>query len=154
MTEAERLRGVGLRATRLRVAILQALHEVGGHRSAEELAAVLAQGEIRFARASVYNILDDLVATGLVMLADVGPGRALYEVADEWHHHLVCRRCRRVTDVACATRSRPCLDAVVPGAEIDEAQVIFRGLCAACARRCDVSIEPPLSSFETGRGAR
>ena len=132
MTEAERLRGVGLRATRPRIAILQALHEVGGHRSAEEVAAVLAKRMVRFARASVYNVLDDLVAARLVMLADAGPGRALYEVADEWHHHFVCRRCRWVTDVACETGSRPCLGATVPGAEIDDAQVIFRGLCSDC----------------------
>ena len=132
MTEVERLRSAGLRATRPRVAVLEALGEVGGHRSAEELAVVLHERHVRFARASIYNVLDDLVATGLVMLADVGPGRALYEVAAQWHHHLVCRRCRRVIDVACEADSQPCLQATVPGAEIDEAQVIFRGLCADC----------------------
>lgn len=57
--------------------------------------------------------LDDLVATGLVMLADAGPGRALYEVATEWHHHFVCRRCQRVIDVPCEAGSRPCLEATV-----------------------------------------
>jgi Fur family ferric uptake transcriptional regulator len=77
-------------------------------------------------------VLDDLVAAGLVMLADVGPGRALYAAADEWHHHLVCRRCRRVTDVPCHADRGPCHRATIPGAEIDEAQVIFRGLCAEC----------------------
>jgi Fur family ferric uptake transcriptional regulator len=132
VTAADRLRAVGLRATRPRVAILEALGEDHGHRSAEELVAALASRQVRLARASVYNGLDDLVAAGLVMLADVGPGRALYELADEWHHHFVGRRCRRVTDVACAAGSRPCLKASVPGAEIDEAQVIFRGLCADC----------------------
>lgn len=132
MTASDHLRSIGLRATRPRIAVLEALGEVGGHHSAEELAAALAEKRVRFARASIYNVLDDLVTSGLVMLADVGPGRALYEVADDWHHHLVCRRCRSVTDVACATGSRPCLEATVPGAAIDEAQVIFRGLCADC----------------------
>ncbi len=105
--------------------------------------AVLAARQVRLARASVYNVLDDLIATRLVMLADVGPGRALYEVADEWHHHFVCRRCRSVTDVPCGSGSRPCLEATVPGAEIDEAQVIFRGLCAAC-RASDASDDQPI----------
>jgi Fur family ferric uptake transcriptional regulator len=132
VTTSDRVRAVGLRATRPRVAILAALGEDRGHRSAEELLAVLAARQVRLARASVYNVLDDLVATGLVMVADAGPGRALYEVADEWHHHFVCRRCQLVTDVACEAGSRPCLMASVPGAEIDEAQVIFRGLCADC----------------------
>jgi Fe2+ or Zn2+ uptake regulation protein len=142
VTTEDRLRAVGLRATRPRVAILEALGEDQGHRSAEELVAALGTREVRHARASVYNVLDDLVATGLVMLADVGPGRALYEAADEWHHHFVCRQCRRVTDVACPADSRSCLEASVPGATIDEAQVIFRGLCADC--RADTpSVEQP-----------
>lgn len=138
MTTIDRLRAVGLRATRPRVAVLEALGEESGHRSAEELVAVLATRQVRLARASIYNVLDDLVARGLVMLADVGPGRALYEVTDEWHHHFVCRRCRCVTDVACEADSRPCLEATVPGAEVDEAQVILRGLCAACRTHDEV----------------
>jgi Fur family ferric uptake transcriptional regulator len=132
VTTPDRLRAVGLRATRPRVAVLDALAGDGVHRSVEELLAAFAARQVRLARASVYNVLDDLVATGLVMLADVGPGRALYEVADDWHHHFVCRHCRQVTDVPCAAGSRPCLEASVPGAEVDEAQVIFRGLCADC----------------------
>ena len=132
MTTPDRLRAVGLRATRPRVAVLEALSEDSGHRSAEELVTILAGRQVRLARASIYNVLDDLVAMRLVVLADVGPGRALYEAANEWHHHFVCRHCRRVTDVACEADSRPCLEATVPDAEVDEAQVIFRGLCAAC----------------------
>lgn len=132
MTAVERLHAAGLRATRPRVAVLEALGEDRGHRSAEELLVILAARPVRLARASVYNVLDDLVATGLVMLADAGPGRALYEVANEWHHHFVCRRCQRVIDVPCEAGSRPCLEATVPGAVIDEAQVILRGLCADC----------------------
>lgn len=143
MTTPDRLRAAGLRATRPRVAVLEALSDLSGHRSAEELAAVLATRPVRLARASIYNVLDDLVAMRLVMLADVGPGRALYEVADQWHHHFICRRCRRVTDVACEADSRPCLEAIVPGAVIDEAQVIFRGLCADC-RTDDTSGDQPV----------
>lgn len=132
MTTADRLRAAGLRATHPRVAVLEALGEERGHHSAEDLMAILATRPVQLARASAYNVLDDLVAAQLIMLADAGPGRALYEVADQWHHHFVCRRCRRVTDVPCGTGSRPCLEATVPGAEVDEAQIIFRGMCGDC----------------------
>lgn len=137
MTTADRLRAVGLRATRARVVVHDALADQAGHRSAEDLVALLAAKDVRLARASVYNVLDVLTASGLVMLADVGPGAALYEVAEEWHHHFVCRNCRRVVDVPCGAGSQPCLDATLPGATIDEAQVIFRGLCAACTTPSD-----------------
>ena len=133
LTASDRLRAVGLRATRPRAAVLDALADEAGHLSAEDLTSVLAARDMRFARASIYNVLDDLAAAGLVMLADAGPGRALYEVADEWHHHFVCRECKRVTDVACVADARPCLQATLPRAVIDEAQIIFRGMCAECA---------------------
>lgn len=142
MTGAERLRAAGLRATLPRVAVLDTLAAAGGHRSADELLALLARERVRLARASAYNVLDDLVAAGLVMRADAGPGRARYEIAERWHHHFVCRRCERVVDVPCLTGSRPCLEATVSGAEIDEAQVILRGLCRDCRAADPVDVPP------------
>lgn len=137
MTTADRLRGVGLRATRQRVVVYEALAGEAGHRSTEDLVTLLAARGAQLARASVYNVLDDLASAGLVMLADVGPGAALYEVAEAWHHHFVCRGCRRVIDIPCQADSRPCLEATLPGALIDEAQVIFRGLCDACGANAE-----------------
>lgn len=130
-----RLADAGLRVTRPRVAVLEALERLGGHRSADEVVEALARAGEAASRASVFNALRDLTTVGLVMLADAGPGPARYEVAREWHHHFVCRVCGRITDVACAVGAKPCLEAEIPGARVEEAQVIFRGLCATCARR-------------------
>ena len=127
------IRDAGLRATNPRVLIYGLLQEAGGHRTADEVAGLVADSGRRLPRASVYNVLDDLSRVDLVMRADRGPGSAIYEVADTWHHHFVCRDCGRVTDVPCAIGSKPCLDSDVPGAVIDEAQIIFRGVCATCA---------------------
>lgn len=129
-----RLREAGLRATTPRLAVLRELVGSPGHHGADEIADRLAAQGVRIARASVYNVLDDLVRCELVMLADAGPGRALYEARETDHHHFVCRRCGLVQDVPCVTGDRPCLDAAVPGAIVDHAQVILRGLCAGCAR--------------------
>jgi Fur family ferric uptake transcriptional regulator len=86
-------------------------------------------------RATVYHVLGTLARAGLVLIADAGPGRTLYEAAGRWHHHLVCRRCGTIVDVACASATKPCLEPDLPGAVVEEAQVIFRGLCPACAGR-------------------
>jgi Fe2+ or Zn2+ uptake regulation protein len=129
----DRLRAAGLRATAPRLAVLGELLASPGHHAADELADRLTERGVRIARASVYNVLDDLVRCELVMLADAGPGRALYEVAETPHHHFVCRRCGVVEDVPCAVGRRPCLEVDLPGARIDEAQVILRGLCSRCA---------------------
>ncbi|MGH9187802.1 MAG: Fur family transcriptional regulator [Acidimicrobiales bacterium] len=133
LTSAASLRAAGLRATRPRLSVLAALDRLGGHRSADDVAGTIAGAGGRLARMSVYNALDALARAGLVMRADAGPGRTLYEVAEHWHHHLVCRRCGAVIDVECVVGAKPCLTADLPGAVIDEAQVIFRGLCPTCA---------------------
>ena len=128
----ERLREAGLRATRPRLAVYSALECLGGHRSADEVYDhIVTEGE-QLSRGSVYNALAALTAAGLVLTADAGPGRALYETATAWHHHAVCRVCGEVSDMDCVVGSKPCLS---PGGEwghIDEAQIIFRGVCAAC----------------------
>lgn len=134
MTDAaHELAEAGLRVTRARLELLELLEELGGHRSAEELvAAFRARGTPR-PRATVYHVLGALERAGLVLVADAGPGRTLYEAATRWHHHLVCRGCGAIVDVACASPTRPCLEPDLPGALVEEAQVIFRGLCPACA---------------------
>ena len=130
---AARLRAAGLRVTRQRIAILDALADLGGHRTADEVATSLVRAGFRIPRATLYHALGSLAAGDVVMVADAGPGVARYELAAAWHHHFVCRSCGDILDVPCVRGSRPCLDAEAPGATIDEAQVIFRGTCAACA---------------------
>lgn len=132
---ADRIRAVGLRATRPRKLVLALLGDLGGHRSADDITGELQVRGTPLPRTSVYNVLRDLAEHGLAMVADAGPGRVLYEAADRWHHHFVCRECGAVADVECAQGEKPCLDASVPGAELDEAQIIFRGLCARCRAR-------------------
>lgn len=131
-TWESRLREAGLRVTRPRVMILELMQEIGGHRSAEDINAILESAGTPLTRGTVYNVLDDLASAGLAMRADHGPGTALYEIAEEWHHHFVCRECGAIIDVPCVIGEKPCLDAELPGAEIDEAQVIFRGICPDC----------------------
>jgi Fur family ferric uptake transcriptional regulator len=83
-------------------------------------------------RSSVYNVLTSLVGAGLALTADAGPGAVLYEAGREWHHHFVCRSCLRVFDVDCLVGAKPCLTAGTDVGIVDEAQVIFRGICASC----------------------
>ncbi len=131
-TWEDRLRAVGLRVTRPRVLVLDTLRRQGGHRSADEVVEALRRRGTPVTRGTVYKVLADVVAAGLVMVADHGPGRAVYEIADLWHHHFVCRRCGTIIDVPCMEGDKPCLRPDVTVGEIDEAQVIFRGICDAC----------------------
>jgi Fe2+ or Zn2+ uptake regulation protein len=130
---SRRLREHGLRATGPRMDVLAALEDLGEHRSADEVRDRLATGARRLPRSSVYNVLTSLVGAGLALTADAGPGAVLYEAGREWHHHFVCRSCRRVFDVECLVGARPCLTPGTDMGVVEEAQVIFRGICTACA---------------------
>lgn len=128
----DRLRAAGLRATAARRSVLAAVAELGGHRTADEvLAAIQASGR-PIARASVFNALRDLVTAGMVLPVEV-PGAARYELARAGHHHFVCRTCGTILDVPCAVGDDLCVTPDLPGARVDEATVVFRGTCPACA---------------------
>ena len=131
---AEALREGGLRLTRPRREVYRALRRLGGHRSADEVLEALRARGTRVSRMTVYNALGDLRRAGVVLGADAGPGRSLYEARGDWHHHFVCRRCGAVIDVPCVAGRKPCLELTAAVGIADEAQVIFRGVCRACAR--------------------
>jgi len=133
---ANRLRAAGLRVTPQWLAILDALASLGGHRTADEVAVALGGRGRPMPRATLYHALSSMADAGLLLVADAGPGVSRFEIAGAWHHHLVCRACGQVVEVPCVRGQRGCLDADLPGAVIDEVQVVFRG-CARPARGGD-----------------
>ena len=122
--------------TKPRVAVYQALRRMGGHVAVDRVVShLMARGEV-VSRMTVYNAIRDLEEAGLVIRADAGPGVALYEAGKIWHHHFVCRVCGGVFDVPCAVGEKPCMEARgFDYAELDEAQVIYRGICRASGRK-------------------
>jgi len=133
----ERLRSAGLRVTRARLGVLETLAVLEGHPTTEDVAKGLGARGITVSRASVFNVLADLTTAGLVMVADAGPGTTRYEIATEWHHHLVCRNCGSIIDVPCAKGTKPCMTPDEVVGVVDEAQVIYRGMCNSCLALAD-----------------
>ena len=57
------------------------------------------------------------------------------------HHHVVCRSCGVIADVDCAVGDAPCLTASDDnGFSIDEAEVIYWGMCPDCSHRTRFAI--------------
>lgn len=121
-----------MRITRPRLLVAAALDTLGGHQTADDVHNYLITTGEGLPRTSVYNALAALCEIGVAMMADVGAGAAAYELATRWHHHFVCRVCGTVTDVDCLVGEKPCLTPVGEFGSVDEAQVIFRGLCLDC----------------------
>lgn len=132
-TPAARLRAAGLRSTRPRRTVLEALHHLGGHRSADELVQVLSDQGVALPRSTVFAVLDDLSDAQLVDRVAVGEGAVRYELAAvEPHHHFVCDRCGRVDDVAAELVDQRLGDLTSLGITVTRLDVTVRGVCASC----------------------
>lgn len=142
----DRLKEAGMRITRPRLAVVAALDSLGGHRTADDVHDHLVTAGEELPRTSVYNALSALCAAGVATTADVGAGAAAYELASHWHHHFVCRVCRAVMDVDCLIGEKPCLTPVGDFGSVDEAQVIFRGVCLSCAAAARSAADPASSA--------
>jgi Fur family ferric uptake transcriptional regulator len=92
-----------------------------------------ALGEV--SNQAVYDVLRALTEAGLVRRIEPPGSVARYESrTGDNHHHLVCRACGAIEDVDCATGAAPCLTAAGDhGYLIDEAEIVYRGLCPACS---------------------
>ncbi|AKZ60004.1 Transcriptional regulator FurA [Streptomyces ambofaciens ATCC 23877] len=131
---ASELRGAGLRVTAARVALLETVRR-GGHLDAEAIAAGVRRRVGHVSLQAVYEALHALTAAGLVRRIQPPGGPARFEgrVGDN-HHHVLCRSCGALADVDCAVGEAPCLTASDDhGFAIDEAEVIYRGLCPDCS---------------------
>ena len=130
---AEQLRNFELRVTRPRVAVLDAVHTLP-HSDTETVFAAVRAGLPEVSRQAVYDVLAALTDAGLLRRIQPSGSVARYEarVSDN-HHHVVCRGCGTIADVDCAVGEAPCLSAADDhGFVLDEAEVIYWGLCPGC----------------------
>ena len=128
------LRSAALRVTRPRVAVLSAVY-AQPHADTDSIIGAVRRDLADVSHQAVYDVLRALTAAGLVRRIQPSGSVARYEsrVRDN-HHHAVCRSCGVVADVDCAVGETPCLIASDDrGFLIDEAEVIYWGVCSDCA---------------------
>jgi Fur family ferric uptake transcriptional regulator len=127
------LRAAELRVTRPRVAVLTAVHQ-HPHADTDSIIGHVRKDFGDVSHQAVYDVLRALSAAGLVRRIEPAGSVARYEarVGDN-HHHAVCRSCGAIADVDCAAGQTPCLTAADHnGFLIDEAEVVYWGLCQDC----------------------
>ncbi|MFC6074390.1 Fur family transcriptional regulator [Microbispora bryophytorum] len=133
MNDPGRLREAGLRVTAARLAIMQTVSG-GDHLDVEAIHRGVCERVGQVSLQAVYDSLNALQRGGLLRRIEPAGSPTRYEtrVGDN-HHHLVCRSCGRVADVDCAVGHAPCLEpASDAGYLVDEADVIYWGLCPPC----------------------
>jgi Fe2+ or Zn2+ uptake regulation protein len=129
----ELLRSHDLRVTRPRIAVLRAVQS-HAHADTHSIVDYVREELPDVSHQAVYDVLAALTQAGLLRRIQPQGSVARYEarVGDN-HHHLVCRTCGVVADVDCAVGVTPCLTASeAHGYVIEEAEVIYWGLCPEC----------------------
>lgn len=132
------LQAADLRVTRPRLAVLEAVH-AHPHADTDTILGAVRLALPDVSRQAVYDVLAAFTEVGLVRRIQPSGSVARYEsrVGDN-HHHVVCRSCGAIGDVDCAVGDAPCLAApndqgALDGFVLDEAEVIYWGLCPDCA---------------------
>ncbi|MET8575145.1 transcriptional repressor [Streptomyces sp. NPDC005012] len=124
------------RSTRQRAAVAQALDEVNGFRSAQELHDMLRHRGDSVGLTTVYRTLQSLADAGEVDVLRTSEGESVYRrcSSEEHHHHLVCRSCGKAVEVEgpAVERWADAIAAEHGFVDVDHTVEIF-GTCAGCA---------------------
>lgn len=136
----DRLSAAEYRLTPQREVITKLLLEHSDqHLSAEEIYDLVRRTNPEVGLATVYRTLELLTDLHVIQSVDFGDGRQRYEFNDDRkhaHHHFICTRCGRVTEVAEDLLER--LEAAIEaahGCRITNHQVKLYGICGQCLRR-------------------
>lgn len=98
--DKQQLKDAGLKATTPRLKILEFLEIAKPrHVSAEEISIQLKEAGESIGLATLYRVLSQFEAAGLVIKHNFEEGCSVYEINEGEHHdHLVCSNCRRVVE--------------------------------------------------------
>jgi len=129
------LRQRGLRATGPRLLVLGVLRGISRPLSIQELHQRVGRATLN--QATLYRMLKQLTAVGLVRQLNFQQAHARYELNElgKHHHHVVCKSCGDIEDVR--LDDRKLVNHVVRQSKfkIQQHSLEFFGLCAQCVTK-------------------
>ena len=122
-----RLRAVGLRPTRQRIALARLLFDgEERHVTAEQLHGEAVGAAVRVSLATVYNTLHQFTTAGLLREVVVEPGRSYFDTNVQDHHHFFCETTGMLQDIPGDAVTVAQLPQPPVGSEIRRVDVIIR----------------------------
>ncbi len=83
---------------------------------------------------TVFRAVSTMEREGAIRRIDLGDGKAHYEVGDDHHEHVRCDSCGQVAEVpGCVLEDAAAAVQSSTGYRITSHQLVFGGLCPACA---------------------
>lgn len=136
--ETHDLRNAGLKVTLPRVKILQILENqaTDRHLTAEQVYKILLSEDEEIGLATVYRVLTQFEAAGLVTRHHFEGGNSVFELSDGDHHdHIMCIKCGKVdefTDELIETQQKKIAHSL--GYELTAHGLYLYGYCPNCKK--------------------
>lgn len=136
--ETHDLRNAGLKVTLPRVKILQILENqaTDRHLTAEQVYKILLSEDEEIGLATVYRVLTQFEAAGLVTRHHFEGGNSVFELSDGDHHdHIMCIKCGKVdefTDEIIETQQKKIAHSL--GYELTAHGLYLYGYCPNCKK--------------------
>lgn len=95
----QKYRDKGLKLTPQRLAILEYLDENKSHPSADDIYTEIRKKFPMMSFATVYNTIETLKKKGYLVELTIDPERRHYDPDISPHHHLICKKCKKIVDI-------------------------------------------------------
>jgi Fur family peroxide stress response transcriptional regulator len=124
-----------LAATHQRRVIYETVMSLHGHPSPEVIYARVKKKIPSISLATVYNNVRTFLESGMLREVSLHHGSIRVEPNEHEHHHLVCVRCRSITDLDAKNLGPLRLKTHPRGFRVTRIAVDVLGICAACAAK-------------------
>lgn len=94
----QKLKDAGMKVTPQRHAILEAVHTLDKHPTAENIIEYIRKTHPGIATGTVYNVLDVLVENDLICRVKTEKDAMRYDAVMKKHHHIYCAETDRIED--------------------------------------------------------
>ena len=127
----EKFRGLGMKLTPQRLAILEFLDGNTEHPSADSIFQEVKKKYPMMSFATVYNTIETLKKKGDLLELTIDPERRRYDPETRPHHHLICVECKKIVDVH-KEFSISVPDEIVDDFDLTGNHIEFYGVCPEC----------------------
>lgn len=127
-----------LAATHQRRVIYETVMSLHGHPSPEVIYEVVRKKIPSISLATVYKNVRTFLESGMLREVSLHHGSLRVEPNESEHHHLVCTRCRQITDIGLNSfpvQPAPMKQRLPRGFHVHRISIDVLGICAACAAK-------------------
>jgi Fur family peroxide stress response transcriptional regulator len=123
----------GIAVTHQRQVLYEVMKTMHGHPSPEEVYARVKKKVPAISLATVYKNIHLFVESGVFREVSMHHGSLRVEMNDEAHHHMVCSRCKTITDIGEKELGLVSKRDKLPGGFLVERYAVdVIGICAKC----------------------